>query len=445
MLNPTEYGIYVVGIAVATVTSGVCFQWLNVIVARFLPMQLSSPSGIIDVVANGFWAATSCLVLIYVLTLPLSQAFGVDQLLLGFSLLTVIGLGYHALTLQIVNAQGTPTHYSIIAWSKSGIALVVGFVMISCGFGWVGALLGYFSGILISVIAFAPVPALIPRRSQVDKNLTRRAICYGLPFILTHLGIALVDVSDRLIIASMLGVGQVAAYAAAYDLVQQLVGPLMNVVFLAAFPLIVRDFENEVNHPSRLQLKALGDQVVGLGFPATVGLGVLANDIAAVIFGRDFRQDTAIFIPWLAIAIFVGCFKIYFLDIAFQLSRKTKELGIIAMVMAAINIGLNLLLLPRFGVIAAAWATLAAFSVGAILSWMWGKSSLPLPSLWDVCWTSGCASVAMAAILVSLPESSNALGLIAKGAAGMVSYMVIALCLNIANCRDSLSVWSKFR
>ena len=58
---------------------------------------------------------------------------------------------------------------------------------------------------------------------------------------------------------------------------------------------------------------------MGFGLPAAAGLGVLAGDISEIIFGNEYRQDSATIMPWLAAAIFVGAFKSYFLDMVFQL------------------------------------------------------------------------------------------------------------------------------
>ena len=75
--------------------------------------------------------------------------------------------------------------------------------------------------------------------------------------------------------------------------------------------------------------------------------------------------------------------------------------------MAAVNIVLNLLLLPRYGVVAAAWATLAAFTVGALASWIVGSFIFPLPSLGNVFWGSASASIIMVFVLYLLPSSQR--------------------------------------
>ena len=108
--------------------------------------------------------------------------------------------------------------------------------------------------------------------------------------------------------------------------------------------------------------------------------------------------------------------------------------------MAAVNIFLNLLLLPRYGVIAAAWSTLASFTIGALASWITGKTLFVLPKLGNIFFGSACATVIMIVVLYSLPSSSGLICLLAKCAFGIVTYAITAWMLNVAGCRKILIV-----
>ena len=438
LLSPAEYGIYALGMAMATVASGILFQWLNVAVGRFYPVHLDDSNKVIGVAARGFWVATAAAALLFIGALPFREVFGVDHVMVGILFLITVLLGRHTLALQVVNAESRPVRYGMLSWAKGGGALLAGFILIRYGIGARGALLGFLAGLVLAVIAFAPKPLMRVKFGSVDKRLAENMFRYGLPLTFNHLAIAVVDVADRFMIGSLLGVAHVAPYAVAYDLVQQSVGPILNVLFLSAFPAIVQACEATQDELARIRLHALGSRLVALGLPAAVGLGILSSDISEIIFGDDYRQDAATIMPWLAAAILVGAFKSYFLDMVFQLRHATKYQGYIAILMAAVNILLNLLLLPRYGVIAAAWATLAAFSVGALASWVVGKSVFPLPALGNVFWGSATATAAMAIILYLLPATSGIISLSAKLAWGIVTYGVMAWALDVAGCRRLL-------
>ncbi len=435
LLSPAEYGVYALGMAIATLASGVLFQWLNVAVGRFYSVQMDDPQKFLEVAALGFWVATASAALLFIGVLTIRELFGVDFVTVVIIFLITVLLGRHTMALQLANAEGRPLRYGLISWAKLGGALLAGFILIDHGIGGRGALIGLLMGLIFAVIAFAPEPLLPVKFGGVDKRFAETMFRYGIPLTFNNLAIAVVDVADRFMIGSLLGVAHVAPYAIAYDLVQQSVGPIMNVLFLAAFPVILRLFEAAQDEHARIRLHALGSRLVCLGLPAAAGVGFFASDISDIIFGNDYRQDAAMIMPWLAAAIFVGAFKSFFLDVVFQLRHATKYLGYIAILMAAVNIVMNLLLLPRYGVIAAAWATLAAFATGALASWVVGKSIYPLPSLGNVFWVSASASSTMIVAWYLLPSSSGFIWLSAKFATGIIIYAVMAWALNIAGCR----------
>jgi O-antigen/teichoic acid export membrane protein len=440
LLSPAEYGVYALGMAVATMASGILFEWLNVAVGRFYPMHLGDSDKIMDVTALGFWAAAAMAALLFLSALTFHEVFSVEPVLFVILLLITVALGRHTLALQVANAQSLPVRYGGLSWAKSGGALLIGFILIHYGYGGRGALLGFLSGLVFAVTLFAQRPWMSMSIGNVDKSLSVELFRYGLPLTLSHLAIACVDVADRLLIGSLLGVAHVAPYAVAYDLVQQSVGPMMNVLFLTAFPVIVQVFNVVADEPARVRLLTLGSRLVAVGLPAAVGLGILSSDISEIIFGKGYSQDATAIMPWLAAAIFVGALKSYFLDVVFLLRYATKYLVYIAILMAALNIVLNLLLLPRYGVIAAAWATLASFSVGALASWVIGKSVFLLPALGNVFCRSAAASATMGIVLYLLPLSSGIIGLSTKLAFGTVTYCVMAWALDVAGCRSLFKV-----
>jgi O-antigen/teichoic acid export membrane protein len=440
LLSPEEYGVYALGMAVATVASGVLFHWLNAAISRFYPSNLDELSKVMGLVSYGFWVATALAASIFIGFFPFLGLFGVEAIT-GFAIfLITIALGRHTLALQVANAENLPTHYGLLSWAKGGGALLAGFIFIHYGFGERGALLGFLAGLILAVIAFAANPLLRLKFDSVDKRLAKNMFQYGLPLALNNLAIATVDVADRFMIGILLGVAQVAPYAVAYDLAQQMVGPTMNVLFLATFPLIVQAFASSREETTRKRLSALGSNLVVLGLPVAAGVGFFASDISEIILGIDYRQDATRVMPWLAAAIFVGAFKSFYLDVVFQLRNATKHLGYIAILMAAVNVILNLLFLPSHGVVAAAWATLAAFTIGAILSWVLGRSFFNLPSMGKVFCGTVISTATMVAVLYFLPSSSGIVWLTVKISVGIAIYAVVAWALDVAGFRRLLKV-----
>ena len=435
-LSPTEYGVYSLVMAIATFANAIFFQWLNEAVGRFYPMHLVDPGKVMAVAARGFWLSTALAALLFLGALPFHELIVASPLLVGILFLITIALGRHTLALQLASAQSALIRYGMLSWVKNCVALLVGFALIHVGAREHGALLGSLAGLMIALLAISQKPRM--KVGSVDTRLSAEMFSYGLPLTINFLAVAIVDLADRFMIGSLLGVGYVAPYSVAYDLVQQTIGPIMNVILLASFPAIVRVFEMEGDEPASVRLYALGSRLIAVGMPTAVGFGVLASDISELVFGNNYRQDAAKIMPWLAAAIFVGAFKISFLDVVFQLRHVTRYQVYISVLMAVVNIILNLFLLPHFGVIAAAWATLAAFAVGALVSWIISRSIFLIPNLGTVFWRSTIASGVVAIVLYVLPTSAGFICFLTKIALGVFTYAVIALILDVADCRRSL-------
>ena len=445
VLSPAEYGVYALCMAIAAAAAGVLFHWLNVVVGRFYPVHLDDPIKVMGVAARGFWVASAVAALLFIGVLPFHEVIGVDPVVVAILFLITLALGRYGLALQVANAQSNPFLYGMLSWAKSGGALLAGFILIRYGIGERGALLGFLAGLVLAIIAFAPKPMLRMKFGSEDKRLAVNMFSFAWPLTFSHLASTLVDVADRVMIGSLLGVSYVAPYAVAYDLVQQSVGPIMNVLFLAAFPGIVQALQREGDESARTRLHALGSRLVSIGLPVAVGIGILASDISEIILGNGYRQEAAMIMPWLAAAIFVGTFKICFLDVVFQLRHKAIYQAYIATLMAVVNIVLNLLLLPRYGVIAAAWSTLAAFTVGALASWIVGRSVFAVPALGNVVWGSASASTTMAIVMFMLPASSGIVLLSAKAALGLFTYAVMLAALDVGGHRELLKTFFRQR
>jgi O-antigen/teichoic acid export membrane protein len=436
LLSPHEYGVYALNIAAASVASAILYQWLNVALNRFYPAHRDNPGIIIGVAIRGYWSITSITALLFIAAVPFHRKLGEDPTMLGILFLITIALGRYSMMLQVANAQGLPLRYSLLSWAKNGVSFLAGLVLILCGAGERGALIGFLAGLVCAVLVFNPLRGLGATSPEMGIPPLKKMLQYGLPLTLTFSALMMVDSVDRFMIGWLSGASAVGPYAAAYDLVQQLVGPMMNVMFLAAFPMIVQVLEIEGGESCRLKTRALGRAVVAIGLPAAFGLGILSKDISETFFSSGFRQASAKLIPWLAFAIFIGCFKSYYLDLVFQLRHATKCQAYIAILMATVNVLLNILLLPHYGILGAAWSTLAAFSVGALASWRVGKTIFSLPSLGKDFFECVIASVVMSIALYSLPSSHGVVGLFAKIILGIVIYSLMAWVLDLAGCRD---------
>jgi len=88
-----------------------------------------------------------------------------------------------------------------------------------------------------------------------------------------------------------------------------------------------------------------------------LGLSFFAREIIKVITSSMEYWDAATIIPVISFALFFGMLKDTSL-IGLQITKRTKIIGIVIFFVAILNLGLNIILIPKFKIMGAAVATL---------------------------------------------------------------------------------------
>lgn len=377
ILTPDQYGHYALVIAGVGIINGVCFKWLSLSISRFLPIHKNQPSALFSVALTGFLV----LVVITGLLGGMVAWLWPDSSLRWPIILTIIiswAQAWYDLNLRIVNIRLAPILYGFLATFKALIAVSLGTILFYLNLGVYGILLGLIISLFIATVFVWKHWYGFTIR-HYDVRLLQNLIGYGAPLALTYILTLVVDASDRFFVGWIVGTKAVGDYAAAYNLTEQSLGMLMGTIYLAAFPLAIRALEEEGVEGSRKQLSKIAFLLLAVSLPATIGMIILADNIAVVMLGVEFLESAARIIPWIALATFIGGFKLYYLDLSFQLRLNLYMQVWIMGFTATINLVFNLLLIPVYGYMGAAYATVGAFVVGFASSWWLGWKVFPLP------------------------------------------------------------------
>jgi O-antigen/teichoic acid export membrane protein len=120
---------------------------------------------------------------------------------------------------------------------------------------------------------------------------------------------------------------------------------------------------------------------VTLWFTVASALGmlgvVLYLEWLQYLLGSAFRVDLHL-VPILLLAnVLLGVY--YNLSVWYRIKDRTATGAAVALAAAGITVVLNVLLLPRIGYAASAWAALAAYAFLCALTWWLGRSVYPVP------------------------------------------------------------------
>jgi O-antigen/teichoic acid export membrane protein len=179
----------------------------------------------------------------------------------------------------------------------------------------------------------------------------------------------------------MSGASETGMYAAGYDLAFQPISVILFIINLTALPLAIRALESEGVESATSQLQKNGRLFFAVALAAAASTCVLAPNIGQTIVGAEYRESAIALLPWVACAACFAGLKSYYFDTAFHLSRQTVVLVWISIVVAMVNVIGNITLIPRFGILGAAIATLLAYCAGCILSALVGRRLFPMPKI----------------------------------------------------------------
>lgn len=437
-LSPEDYGRYSLTIAVAMGMNAVFFQWLNLALGRYLPEH--QPEEQIRWLSTAVfgWGCLAFVNLLLVWLLPLPDWYPDFAIVFSCLALVAAAQGWFDLSIRLDNINFNPLRYGVASAVKSVLALAGGLAALYLGLGVEAVLLALVCGLVLATLFQWQIWGKV-RWCHVRFSLLKQMFHYGAPLTLTFLMVFFVDVSGRLFLNHYMGAHSVGVFSAAYEFTQYVIGTLLIVVHLAAFPLVMARYAADGQAGAQQQLKSTCELVIALALPVCVGFALLANEISAVFLGEEFRDGAVAIIPLISFALLLSVVKSYYFDYAFQIAKSTVY-QLVCMAVAAFCVVIaNVILIPLYGLSGAAYASCIGFAVALLMSIVLGKRvfvmpALPYRALAQV--VLGTSLMAGAVALISVEHSLTAMLL--KAIVGSLVYVVVLLSLDFYQCRTKL-------
>jgi O-antigen/teichoic acid export membrane protein len=227
----------------------------------------------------------------------------------------------------------------------------------------------------LAVKVDAPSGKFLEYEAQTDsvRELLNRVLHYGLPFVPLAIVSWVSNVGDRYFIGGYLGKADVGLYAAAYGLASRPFIMLGNIGAGFARPIL---FQAESDHNRAKARRIFFLWLTLIGATSALGVvafGVLGTWIARLLLAAEYRESAPAIFVWVGIGYaVVNIMQI--LETRLMSKGATRKLIVPSTASAAANIGLNILLIPRFGPVGAAQATAATFLLQSLmLGWNFVK------------------------------------------------------------------------
>jgi len=441
LLSPEDFGRYALGFSVMTLAHTICFTWLEAAQARFWAAQTDEAAR-----ASHFATLYRAFALLAAVFVPVC-AVGLWLWPADMGLKFAVAAGLSAILARSLvrlvqerrRAAGEVGGAARLDMGQSAGGFALGAAFAALGLGGAAPLLGLSAAALLLMPFALPKELRQARGGRLELSRLKTYAGFGFPVSAAMILALLLATSDRFLIALFLDEASVGAYHAAYSLSNR----TLDVIFLwlgaAGGPALVMALERGGQAALREAAREQVSTMLLIGLPAAAGVALVARPLAEVMVGEGLREAAATVTPWIALAALFSGLTTHYLLQAFTLGRRTKLLLAASCAPVIANIALNIVLIPRFGLIGAAWATASTYGLAALAYWLLGRRAIALPLPAATLLKGLTATGIMALAVLAVPAVGGFAELAAKATVGGIVYAAAALVLDIAGIRGPAS------
>lgn len=300
-----------------------------------------------------------------------------------------------------------------------------------------------FWGMAISaiIVCFWEGSAVIrlSKGGQFDWDRAKRYFAYGAPVALALLLEIALSSGDRFMIAYFINNEAVGAYAAGYGVADQTIRMLCMWGAMAGAPLVMAAYERNGPDGVKEPGAAMAKMLMLVALPAAAGIALVARPLAEFMIGVELREQAIHIIPWISLAGLLNGLVIYYFSESFQLSSRTGLRALLMLAPAILNVVLNVILLPRVGVMGAVYATVACYAFALVLVAGVGRRFVPLPiPAFDLAKVM-IACLAMWVTVRFVPAFGALPEVMLKAGVGALTFAMAAWAINAAGARELIN------
>ncbi len=451
LLEPAEWGRY--GIAIVTmqfVHMGL-FTWMEAAMARYQARaehdaDVNDHLRTLYGLALGVGAVSFAVIMPLLWLLPIAGPMKtVLAFALGSTCLQVmlnLGMEAHKAAHRIMRYSLTYSGQTVFSFSL-GLLLVVLTPLREAG-----PFIGIIIGLAVALCWDGPFMLKRLRGGRFEPARAKRYAVYGLPICISLLLSYALNSADMYIILAVMGEGAAGEYNAGYNLANRSLEIIFIWLSMAVLPSAITALEKQGVEESRPIMRDYGATLLWIVMPAAVGIALVAKD-AGFIVGEDIRDNAVMVMPWIAFAGLINGLITYYVQRAFMFSGQTHEFIWVMVPPVILNLALNFMLVPEYGLLGAVWATIAGYTVAFGLAVWTARRHYPLP--WplrasaEIALSCGVMAVAVMALPLGGMEP-GIVTLLIKAAVGGAVYLLSCWAVNAADCRSFIrNTLARFR
>ena len=431
LLKPEEYGLYALGLSVIFFLTIGVFEWLGLSLMR-MAAGATRPDLLYGTVMTCFVTLLGVCAIVAGLVLMVGGVGNYNSLVLASLFASSVTVWFE-LRQRLQMAELRAVEYFRMS---VGRGLLTTLLVSAAAFAWRSASLTLFALAVSNLLAGLLVPErqLGFSRLRFDRQTFASVLRFGVPLSVS-VGLATLLMSvDKWLLQALSGSEAVGMFTAAALVTQMPIQALANGIGPLAYSLAVRTLELN-SSATKSQLAQNFTILIGVVLPSATGVVALSDNLAHLVVAEFYWNSVVSLAPWLAAAAVVAAVRAFYVDTAFQLANRTFLLALFMLLALAVNIALNIWLIPSYGVLGAAIASFFALLSSSIVAAIYSRIVFPLP-LPIIDTAKVLASTgAMFLVVRVLAPWPGPWALIGEVTVGCAVYSALVILLNVLNVR----------
>ena len=307
----------------------------------------------------------------------IAELSSLPLIMLWVALAIAVGRYIMRVTLVLWQVQKQAWQYGFFTISNSAVNVLLSLLfVVGLGFAWQGRI--YAQLITAGLFLIIGVIFLLKNKwlgLKTNKDDLIDAFKFGLPLIPHIIGAILITMIDRFFITYYVGIAETGIYTVGYQ-----IGTIISVLATSFNQAYVPWLYEKL----KLNSPKVKQQIVKFTYAyfvviilLAIGLTVTSNLFLQYFVGEQF-SNSSIYVGWIALGYaFQG---MYFMVVNYLFYiKRTNFIGLITIVLAISNIILNIIFVPIYGALGAAYATTIAYFLQFIAVWILSSKLYPMP------------------------------------------------------------------
>lgn len=202
--------------------------------------------------------------------------------------------------------------------------------------------------------------AILKRDRKIKWEYIKYALAISLPMLPHLISLNILSSSDKVMITQMVGQEANAVYSVAYT-----ISNIMVIIYVAMNKAWAPWFLDTMKSGDRSNIKKASKYYMLLFVAMIFGVSLIGPEIILILGGPKYAEASYVLVPLLVSTIVQFAYSIYLQVEIYE--KRLKTVSFATAVAAIVNLGLNFLLIPKYGYVVAGYTTLIGYLVSLFL------------------------------------------------------------------------------